>query len=74
MSSLHSFYYAMLKGEFCAGPSIPESKPLKQRETVLEGGDRDCFSRFMRKMLQWDPEKRSSAKELAEDDWVLKHH
>ncbi|KAG6175630.1 hypothetical protein E4U27_006035 [Claviceps purpurea] len=52
-------------GEFCADISIPESiqsKPLNQRETVLEGEDRDCFSRFMRKMLQWDPEKRSSAK------------
>ncbi|KAG6127040.1 hypothetical protein E4U38_006518 [Claviceps purpurea] len=61
-------------GEFCAGISIPESKPLNQREIVLEGEDRDCFSRFMRKMLQWDPEKRSSAKELAEDEWVLKHY
>ncbi|KAG6322259.1 hypothetical protein E4U22_000353 [Claviceps purpurea] len=60
--------------EFCVGISIPESKPLNQRETVLEGEDRDCFSRFMRKMLQWDPEKRSSAKELAEDEWVLKHY
>ncbi|KAG6092785.1 hypothetical protein E4U14_000546 [Claviceps sp. LM454 group G7] len=61
-------------GEFCAGIPIPESKPLEQRETVLEGEDRDCFLRFMRKMLQWDPEKRSSAKELAEDEWVLKHY
>ncbi|KAG6242750.1 hypothetical protein E4U25_003057 [Claviceps purpurea] len=61
-------------GEFCAGISIPESKPLEQRETVLEGEDRECFLRFMRKMLQWDPEKRSSAKELAEDEWVLKHY
>ncbi|KAG5969434.1 hypothetical protein E4U56_008336 [Claviceps arundinis] len=64
----------MLKGEFCAGISNPESKPLEQRETVLDGEDRDCFLRFMRKMLQWDPEKRSSAKELTEDEWVLKHY
>ncbi|KAG5914186.1 hypothetical protein E4U61_006019 [Claviceps capensis] len=43
-------------------------------DAVLEGEDRDCFLRFMRKMLQWDPEKRRSAKELAEDEWVLKHY
>ncbi|KAG6157464.1 hypothetical protein E4U11_005240 [Claviceps purpurea] len=67
---------ANLRSKFFSnvGISIPESKPLSQRETVLEGEDRDCFSRFMRKMLQWDPEKRSSAKELAEDEWVLKHY
>ncbi|KAG6215641.1 hypothetical protein E4U34_005568 [Claviceps purpurea] len=53
--------------------SIPESRPLEQRESVLEGEDRDCFLRFMKKMLQWEPEKRSSAKELLEDEWILKH-
>ncbi|KAG5993079.1 hypothetical protein E4U52_002294 [Claviceps spartinae] len=62
------------EGEFCAGICIPESRPLEQRESVLEGEDRACFLRFMRKMLQWDPEKRSSAKELAEDEWILKHY
>ncbi|KAG6099015.1 hypothetical protein E4U31_004583 [Claviceps sp. LM219 group G6] len=62
------------EGEFCAGICIPESRPLEQRESVLEGEDRDCFLRFMRKMLQWHPEKRSSAKELAEDEWILKHY
>ncbi|KAG6186197.1 hypothetical protein E4U10_005854 [Claviceps purpurea] len=55
------------------GISIPESRPLEQRESVLEGEDRDCFLRFMKKMLQWEPEKRSSAKELLEDEWILKH-
>ncbi|KAG6092112.1 hypothetical protein E4U30_005847 [Claviceps sp. LM220 group G6] len=56
-----------------SGIPIPESRPLEQRETFLEGEDRDCFLRLMKKMLQWEPEKRSSAKELAEDEWVLKH-
>ncbi|KAG6226044.1 hypothetical protein E4U25_008116 [Claviceps purpurea] len=56
-----------------SGISIPESRPLEQRESVLEGEDRDCFLRFMKKMLQWEPEKRSSAKELLEDEWILKH-
>jgi serine/threonine-protein kinase SRPK3 len=56
------------KGDFCAGIPIPESTPLEHRETSLEGEDRDCFLRFMRRMLQWEPEKRSSARELAEDE------
>ncbi|KAK7704989.1 hypothetical protein SLS57_010272 [Botryosphaeria dothidea] len=57
--------------------SDAESIPLERRETTLEGEDkkedRECFLRFMRKMLQWEPEKRSSAGELAEDEWILKH-
>ncbi|KAK8112337.1 kinase-like protein [Apiospora kogelbergensis] len=32
--------------------------------------DRERFLAMMRKMLQWDPVKRSSAKELAEDEWI----
>ncbi|KAG6285525.1 hypothetical protein E4U09_007256 [Claviceps aff. purpurea] len=61
-------------GEFCAGIPIPEPRPLEQRETSLKGEDKECFLRFMRKMLQWEPEKRSSAKELAEDEWIVKQY
>ncbi|KAL1386112.1 kinase-like domain-containing protein [Phyllosticta capitalensis] len=69
-------------GEFCAGIPIPESTPLEKRETTIAGeeeageeevGDRLLFLRFMRKMLQWEPEKRSSARELLEDEWIVKH-
>jgi serine/threonine-protein kinase SRPK3 len=59
------------EGEFCAGIPLPESRPLEDRETNLEGKERECFLRFMRKMLQWEPQKRSSARELAEDEWIL---
>lgn len=56
---------------------MPESKPLEQRETTLAGDDktedRELFLRFMRKMLQWEPEKRSSARELVEDEWIVKN-
>lgn len=65
------------EGEFSAGISIPCARPLDQRETSLqEEGDeenRECFLRFMRKMLQWEPEQRSCARDLAEDEWILKH-
>ncbi|KAK7513784.1 kinase-like domain-containing protein [Phyllosticta citriasiana] len=60
-------------GDFCAGIPIPESAPLEHRVSSLEGEDKECFLRLMRKMLQWEPEKRSSARELAEDEWILKH-
>ena len=46
--------------------------PLEQRETTLEGEDKESFLRMMRRMLQWEPEKRSSAKELAENEWIRK--
>ncbi|KAG6126505.1 hypothetical protein E4U35_006839 [Claviceps purpurea] len=59
-------------GDLCAGISVPESRPLEQRLTLLEGEESECFLRFMRKMLQWEPEKRSSAKDLAEDEWILR--
>ena len=52
---------------------MPDSRPLEERITVLGGEDRDLFLRFMRKMLQWEPEKRSTAAELAKDEWILKH-
>ncbi|KAK0654259.1 SRSF protein kinase 2 [Lasiodiplodia hormozganensis] len=45
------------------------------REVTMVGDkeDRECFLRFMRKMMQWDPEKRSTASELLDDEWILKH-
>ncbi|KAG6001484.1 hypothetical protein E4U21_004292 [Claviceps maximensis] len=65
------------EGRFSAGISMPCPRTLDQRETSLQGeenrDDRECFLRFMWKMLQWEPEKRSCARELAEDEWILKH-
>ncbi|KAK7549249.1 kinase-like domain-containing protein [Phyllosticta citricarpa] len=60
-------------GDFCAGIPLPKLASLEHRESSLEGEDRQCFLRLMRKMLQWEPEKRSSARELVEDEWILRH-
>ncbi|KAL3445648.1 kinase-like domain-containing protein [Aspergillus insuetus] len=47
---------------------------LEERETTLEGEEeRDAFLRLVQKMLQWEPSKRSSAKKLAEDEWIQRH-
>ncbi|KAF3353745.1 hypothetical protein VdG1_08051 [Verticillium dahliae VDG1] len=44
---------------------------LEERETSLEGDSQKRFLAMMRKMLQWEPSKRSSAKALAEDEWIV---
>ncbi|KAJ6189341.1 hypothetical protein N7519_004249 [Penicillium mononematosum] len=61
-------------GDFLAPDLLTDQIPLEERETTLEGSvEREAFLRFMRKMLQWEPGKRSSAKELAEDEWIHSH-
>ncbi|CAI7584193.1 unnamed protein product [Penicillium glandicola] len=61
------------KYEFRAQDLLKNHVPLEERETTLEGQDKVEFLRLMWRMLQWEPEKRSSAKELAEDRWLYKH-
>ncbi|EHA19843.1 hypothetical protein ASPNIDRAFT_124578 [Aspergillus niger ATCC 1015] len=47
--------------------------PLEDRETSFKGLNKTRFLVFVRKMLQWDPNKRSSAKELLEDEWICEN-
>lgn len=64
----------MTLGDFLTPGLLTGQIPLEERETTLEGAaEREAFLRFMRKMLQWEPEKRSSAKDLAEDEWIHSH-
>lgn len=57
-------------GDLCVGKLVGEHIPLEQRETSLDGEEKEIFLRLVRKMLQWEPEKRSSAMELQQDEWV----
>ncbi|KAL3963516.1 hypothetical protein ACCO45_000520 [Purpureocillium lilacinum] len=63
--------------KFFADQDIPllDSIPLEDRETSLEGEhqSRVKFLAMMRKMLQWEPSKRSSAKALANDEWIMEN-
>ncbi|KAF5322660.1 hypothetical protein D9619_001284 [Psilocybe cf. subviscida] len=43
---------------------------LETEETRLEGREKAEFLRFMRRCLQWDPDKRATAAELCEDPWL----
>jgi serine/threonine-protein kinase SRPK3 len=66
-----------MTAEFLGGPrpGIPAYSriSLDKRENTLNGGDKDDFFRLMRKMLQWEPGKRSSAKDLVGDEWICKN-
>ncbi|CAG7563069.1 unnamed protein product [Fusarium equiseti] len=70
-SSSHKFFTET--GDFLHDIPIPNSTSLKKLETNLEGEDQQKFLAMMDKMLQWDPSKRSSAKDLARDEWIMKN-
>lgn len=44
---------------------------LESSETRLEGKEKEEFLNFMKKILQWDPEKRPTARELLNDPWLI---
>ncbi|KAG4262416.1 CMGC/SRPK protein kinase [Fusarium proliferatum] len=58
-------------GDFRNEIPIPESTSLVEQEISLEGERKQMFLAMMNRMLQWDPAKRASAKELAEDPWIM---
>ncbi|KAI0975281.1 serine threonine protein kinase, CMGC group [Xylaria arbuscula] len=58
------------QGEYQAGVPIFDQLSLEEREITLDGQSREKFLHMMRKMLQWEPEARSSAKELYEEEWL----
>lgn len=36
----------------------------------MHGEDKKMFTRFVKQMLKWKPEERSTAKELLQDPWL----
>ncbi|KAF3385025.1 hypothetical protein F1880_001841 [Penicillium rolfsii] len=56
-------------GHWIGTAEIP-SISLEKLEGNLQGTQQSLFLRFMRKMLQWQPENRASAKELLADPWL----
>ena len=64
----HKFFSS--EGVFSPQNLIPQGTMLEHRESTLSGEEKADFLRFVRRMLQWEPDKRSSARSLAEDDWI----
>ncbi|KAJ5585059.1 protein kinase domain protein [Penicillium hispanicum] len=52
------------------GVEIPDFS-LEHAEQNLGGKSKSLFLDFIRSMLQWEPEKRKSARALLEDPWLL---
>lgn len=52
-------------------PLLPYSG-LEVAEENLSGLDKELFLNFIKSMLQWEPEKRSTARELLNDPWMTK--
>ncbi|KAL2066503.1 hypothetical protein VTL71DRAFT_2574 [Oculimacula yallundae] len=50
-------------------PLLPSSS-LEAAEENLNGKDKELFLNFIKSMLQWEPEKRKTARELLNDPWL----
>ncbi|KAK1673543.1 kinase-like domain-containing protein [Colletotrichum godetiae] len=59
------------EGKLIVDGEIPESS-FEEEECNLEGAEQAEFLVFLRKMLQWRPEDRLSARELMEDPWLCR--
>ncbi|PIA99024.1 putative serine/threonine-protein kinase sky1 [Cercospora beticola] len=57
-------------GNWKAATAIPENYSLETLETRLSGENKTAFLAFVRKMLQWCPERRYTAKQLLDDSWL----
>ncbi|KAM3425092.1 hypothetical protein BST61_g7058 [Cercospora zeina] len=64
-----SWEYFHDDGTWKAPAVIPETS-LEAVETRLSGDNKAAFLTFVRKMLQWCPERRQTAKQLLDDSWL----
>ncbi|KAM5344911.1 hypothetical protein ACJ41O_010773 [Fusarium nematophilum] len=69
--SSHKFFTDT--GDFRKEIALPERTSLEEREIGLEGKSRERFLAMVRRMLQWDPSQRSSAKALVDDEWIMEN-
>ncbi|KAH6719717.1 kinase domain-containing protein [Leptodontidium sp. MPI-SDFR-AT-0119] len=58
------------KGEFMHKDLVSSHLHLTDSVTSLQGSEKSHFLAFVRKMLQWLPEDRKTARELLEDPWL----
>lgn len=49
---------------------IPHNNTLEDTVDTIDGEEKTQFLTFSRKMLQWLPDDRKTAKELIEDPWL----
>lgn len=56
-------------GKWKGAAEVP-NETLEGMQNRLEGEEKALCLRFMRRMLRWKPEERSSAKDLLDDPWL----
>ena len=56
-------------GNWIGATDLPQDSFEKSEEN-LKGEDKVRFLQFVRKMVRWKPEERSSAEELLDDPWL----
>lgn len=64
-----SWEYFDRTGNWKGVVEIPNGS-LEDSEEQLKGENKALFLDFMRKMLQWVPEKRQTAKQLLKHPWL----
>lgn len=57
-------------GQWRGDIPLPDRTSLEESEENLEGSNKEAFLRFIRKMIQWRPEDRQTAKQLLQDKWL----
>ena len=57
-------------GQWRCDIPLPDRTSLEESELYLEGSNKEAFLRFVRKMIQWRPEDRQTAKQLLQDEWL----
>ncbi|CEJ80084.1 Putative Protein kinase-like protein [[Torrubiella] hemipterigena] len=62
--------YFDASGNWLGSVPIPDQS-FEQRATQLKGPDKELMLNLFRKALQWLPEDRPTAEELAFDDWLM---
>ena len=48
----------------------PGDFTLEQTITCMSGEEKTRFMSFVKRMVKWNPEERSTAKELLDDPWL----
>lgn len=59
-----------VKGKSLGELKLQDASTLETSEQRLDGEEKRLFLDFMMKMLQWLPEKRTTAQQLLNDPWL----
>ncbi|KAF7944219.1 hypothetical protein EAE96_010621 [Botrytis aclada] len=62
------------QGKWIAEMPIAKDVELEKMEGRLRGRNKEMFLNMMRGMLQWRPEDRMWARDLADDPWINEIH